>query len=49
VLVEPGFAAAIVPALLVAHSAVLIGTVVSVSVLPIALSSSVIVGHTASP
>ena len=45
VLCEPWFAVAFVPLLLVAHAAALIGLLVAVMLLPIALSSSVVVGE----
>jgi MFS family permease len=45
VLLEPWSAAVLTPVLLVVHSAAAIGTVVAVSVVPMALSSSVIVGQ----
>lgn len=45
VLAEPWFAVAFVPLLLVCQSALLIGMVVAVMVLPMALSSSVVVGQ----
>ncbi|MGA9857336.1 MAG: MFS transporter [Solirubrobacteraceae bacterium] len=44
VLCEPWFAAALVPMLLLAHSALLIGIVVALMFMPMALSSSVVVG-----
>lgn len=45
VLCEPWFAVVFVPVLLIAHSALLIGTIVAVMLLPLALSSSVVVGQ----
>lgn len=45
VLGEPWFAVAFVPVLLVAHSALLIGIVVAIMLMPMALSSSVVVAQ----
>jgi MFS family permease len=45
VLIEPWCAAALIPALLLVHSAVAIGSVVAVTFLPMALSSSVVVSR----
>lgn len=45
VLCEPWFAAALVPVLLLAHSPIVIGVVVAVAFMPLALSSSVVVGQ----
>lgn len=45
VLAEPWFAAALVPVLLVVHSAILVGAVVAVMFMPLALSSSIVVGQ----
>ncbi len=44
VLCEPWFAAALVPVLLVARSALVVGIVVAIMLMPMALSSSVVVG-----
>jgi MFS family permease len=45
VLAEPWFAAALVPVLLVARSAIVLGAVVAVMFMPLALSSSTVVGQ----
>jgi MFS family permease len=45
VLAEPWFAAALIPVLLVAHSAILAGAVVATMFMPLALSSSIVVGQ----
>ncbi len=45
VLVEPWFAAVLIPALLVAHSALAVGVVVGMTFLPMTLSSSVVVSR----
>lgn len=45
VVCEPWFSVVLVPLLLLCHSAVAVGVVIGVALMPIALSSSVVVGH----